>query len=104
MPLSKNRSYHSPKSPVISYKPSVPAPPSHNPERPGFMSNVWQGFGLGAGQAIAHNIFRSNPVPEYDECKKHEGKQYEECLKYRECMKQTNNDKAVCDNLNVNKW
>jgi hypothetical protein len=30
-------------------------------ERPGFFSNMWQGFGLGAGQAIAHNVFRSDP-------------------------------------------
>ncbi len=26
---------------------------------PGFFSNVWQGFGLGAGQSLAMNLFRS---------------------------------------------
>jgi hypothetical protein len=32
-------------------------------ESPGFFSNVKQGFALGMGQAIAHNIFRSAPPP-----------------------------------------
>ena len=62
------------KSPVKKYiaKPATVAPsptaPSsvyhhHNVEveRPGFFSNMWQGFGLGAGQAIAHNVFRKEP-------------------------------------------
>jgi hypothetical protein len=31
-------------------------------ENPGFFSNMFTGFGLGTGQAIAHNIFRSDPV------------------------------------------
>ncbi len=56
---AKKYSYTSPKSPV-----SVP---THNTmtvktENPGFFSNVFAGFGLGAGQAVAHNIFRSDPV------------------------------------------
>ena len=49
-----------------SNKPSAPVSPSlhHNikVEQPGFFSNILQGFGLGTGQAIAHNIFRSDPV------------------------------------------
>lgn len=56
---AKKYSYSSPKSPV-----SVP---SHTAmtvktENPGFFSNMLTGFGLGAGQSIAHNIFRSDPV------------------------------------------
>jgi hypothetical protein len=33
-------------------------------EQPGFFSNMFQGFALGAGQSIAMNIFRSNPKVE----------------------------------------
>lgn len=34
-------------------------------ERPGFFSNVWQGFGFGTGSAIANNMFRNNPIVEH---------------------------------------
>ena len=59
------------KAPAASTPPptaaSAPPTPSvvhhnHEIERPGFFSNMWTGFGLGAGQSIAHNIFRSDPV------------------------------------------
>ncbi len=40
--------------------PSVPVAPAATP---GFFSNAWQGFGFGAGQSIAANIFRSDPKP-----------------------------------------
>jgi hypothetical protein len=53
-----------------SSKPSAPTQSSNVPavqhsvkvEQPGFFSNIMQGFGLGTGQAIAHNIFRSDPI------------------------------------------
>jgi hypothetical protein len=32
---------------------------THAIQQPGFFSNMWQGFGLGAGQSIAFNMFRS---------------------------------------------
>ncbi len=32
-------------------------------QQPGFFSNMWQGFGLGAGQSIAFNMFRNDPKP-----------------------------------------
>lgn len=52
---------HRPPTPPTSGA-QAPHTVTHNVniERPGFFANVWQGFGLGAGQAIAHNIFRSS--------------------------------------------
>lgn len=143
---SRSCSYSSPRSPIrlptirtpSFYKPSIykavaptpapvaaPAPITH--ERPGFFSNMWQGFGLGAGQAIAHNIFRSNPtvthvhapepvpaqepasapVPtplnEYEECMKQKFNDRTLCIEFskefKECMKQTNDDISICKQL-----
>lgn len=95
---SASRSFSSPKSPVTiprkSYMPSTasvtpaPAAASVQQGRPGFFSNMWQGFGLGAGQAIAHNIFRSDPVVKHV----HTSVPKE----YDQCMKDNNNDKDLC--------
>lgn len=53
-------------APSKTQKAIVPPTQAHthtvSVERPGFFSNVWQGFGLGTGQAIAHSIFRSDPI------------------------------------------
>lgn len=52
---------------------SAPSAPLLTPEKPGFFANAWAGFGLGTGQAIAHNLFRSDPVQkpsEYEKCVK----------------------------------
>lgn len=66
-----SNTYSSPKSPVPPIRPPPVAPTTptlpvqnhvHHVERPGFFSNLWQGFGLGAGQSIAFNMFRSDPV------------------------------------------
>jgi hypothetical protein len=56
---SSSYSYSSPKSPV-SYSAPAPAPTTHTVkvEQPGFFSNVMQGFGLGAGQSMAFNLFK----------------------------------------------
>jgi hypothetical protein len=70
--------YSSPKSPISPLPTTVlplsrtTPPPIHSPpqvlnnsvqvQQPGFFSNMWQGFGLGAGQSIASNMFRSDPV------------------------------------------
>lgn len=126
-PSYSSYSYHSPKSIVLPSKTAAPTPAPVAPtsishyqekERPGFFSNMWQGFGLGAGQAIAHNIFRSNPVvthtyePTPTETKP---KEYEKCLqehkydkhiceealmKYNECLKVKDNEhKNLCKEL-----
>lgn len=62
---SRSYSYSSPKSPVPtpSYSSSASSVQQHNVkvEQPGFFSNVLQGFGLGAGQSLAFNLFRSSP-------------------------------------------
>ena len=80
---------------------------NHKIEQPGFFSNVMQGFGLGAGQSIAMNIFRSptevkhihdSPTPTptlsiYDKCIK-DGNNKESCTLYTQCMK--NYDNSIC--------
>jgi hypothetical protein len=71
-----------------SAPPSVQHFHSHNVERPGFFSNMWQGFGLGAGQAIAHNWFRNDPVVKHV----HEVMPKE----YEQCMKDNQGDKDLC--------
>lgn len=104
-PLKLSYSYSSPKAPV-----SVPTssttntlPVQHHKvevEKPGFFSNMWQGFGLGAGQSIAMNIFRSDPVVKHF----HETptvkatSELESNLpkEFVQCMKDNNNDKDLC--------
>jgi hypothetical protein len=53
-----------------------------------------QGFGLGIGQSLAFNLFRSDPVvkhvhvsPEYTQCMEQK-KDTEECKKYLETAKE----------------
>lgn len=100
-------SYSSPKSPVPapSIAPSAPSTVHHNHQvqQPGFFSNMWQGFGLGAGQSIAMNIFRSDPKVTHV----HENisttssipvNSLERSLpkEFVQCMKENNNDKDLC--------
>jgi hypothetical protein len=59
---------------------------------------MWQGFGLGAGQSIAMNIFRSDPkvthvhenVPATSTSESLYSKEYIQCLK------DNSNDKDLC--------
>jgi hypothetical protein len=83
-----------PRASSASRKPSLPpSRPSHTPtvqhsvevKQPGFFSNVFQGFALGAGQSLAFNMFRSDPVV------KHEHIQVPS-KEYQQCMKENNND------------
>jgi hypothetical protein len=65
---------------------------------------MWQGFGLGAGQSIAMNIFRSDPKVTHV----HENaaaptvtantSSLEKSLpkEFVQCMKENNNDKDLC--------
>jgi hypothetical protein len=119
---SKSYSYSSPKSPV-TVSPSALTPSvvhhNHQLERPGFFSNMWQGFGLGAGQSIAMNIFRSDPkvthvhenAPstasglssseslysrEFAQCLKDKYDDKEACKQYIQCLKDNKDDKALC--------
>ena len=87
-PISHNNIAHRNKStsPTIIHNHS-----ETKTSQPGFFSNVSQGFGLGAGQAIAHNIFRQDPIikhvyesnepNEYIQCMK-EYNDVEECKQY----------------------
>lgn len=111
MPRSSSRS----KSPTISKSPasinlhskptSKPATVNHNHtvevERPGFFSNMWTGFGLGTGQAIAHNIFKSDPIVKHvheNGSAVQSSSNLEKALpkEFVQCMKDNNNDKDLC--------
>ena len=116
-------SYSSPKSPL----PAPTPPPSssvvnhnHQLQQPGFFSNMWQGFGLGAGQSIAMNIFRSDPKvthvhenassttttqavsteslysTEFSKCMKEKWDDKETCKQYVQCLKDNKDDKSLC--------
>ena len=125
--LSKpSYSYSSPKSPVSA--PTVASTPQHSVvnhthqvQQPGFFSNMWQGFGLGAGQSIAMNIFRSDPKvthvhenapssssvssvsgsesfysKEFNQCMKDKWDDKETCKQYVQCLKDNKDDIALC--------
>jgi hypothetical protein len=86
-------SYSSPKSPISSPVSSSIVHHNHQIERPGFFSNMWQGFGLGAGQSIAMNMFRSDPKVTHI----HENAPVSNLPKeYIQCMKESDNDKEAC--------
>ncbi len=89
---------------------------NHTVEKPGFFSNMWQGFGLGAGQSIAHNIFRSNPettvkhvhthipIPaEYDRCLEDNYNNKQKCTEYlnkhQQCMTESSNKDSCKDHF-----
>lgn len=89
---------------------------NHSVEKPGFFSNMWQGFGLGAGQSIAFNIFRSNPVTTVNHVHTEVPKEYENCIKesfndkqkcaeylkkYEQCMKESNNKESCKDHFKI---
>ncbi len=96
-----------PQQPVPAPAAPAPAPATvqqHNVkvEQPGFFTNVWQGFGLGAGQAIAHNIFRRDPAPPAPAPSQAQVAVYSEATthnfpkEYNQCMKDNNNDTELC--------
>jgi hypothetical protein len=110
---SSRLSYSSPKTPINipSYKPSPPVTSStpvsssvvhhnHQLERPGFFSNMWSGFGLGAGQSMAMNMFRSDPVVKHVHETPNSKSTSESELnlpkEFIQCMKDNNNDKDLC--------
>jgi hypothetical protein len=64
----------------------------HKTETPGFFSNVMQGFGLGAGQSLAMNLFRSPTEV------KHTYQSSPDSLpkEYVQCMKESQNNKEAC--------
>jgi len=119
---SRRRPSYSPSKslPPISKPAIIPTPvqTSVQVQQPGFFSNMWQGFGLGAGQSIAHNIFRSDPKvthvhentlatstvstseslysKEYIQCMKDKYDDKEVCKQYIQCLKDNSNDKDLC--------
>ncbi len=74
---------------------------SPSAQQPGFFSNMLQGFGLGAGQSIAMNIFRSDPKVTHI----HENANTSNNVsslemnlpkEFVQCMKENNNKKDLC--------
>lgn len=97
--------YSSPKSPIPT---SLYTPPQvqHNVsiQKPGFFSNMWQGFGLGAGQSIAMNIFLSDPtvshvhenIPKSTSLPNTTSLEANLPKEFVQCVKDNNNDKDLC--------
>jgi hypothetical protein len=77
--------YQSPLAPPIPYSPNIPQPP-------GFLSSVVQGFGLGAGSSIAHNMFDSNKTVIHTQ--KYEGpcakekEIFDKCIQHRQTVEE----------------
>ena len=95
-PSSRFSSTTSISKPITSTQPSVN---HHQPQQPGFLSNMWQGFGLGAGQSIAMNMFRSDPkVTHIHETQPNSIVQQTtiESKEYIQCMKESQNNKEAC--------
>jgi len=115
-------SYASRTSPAPTPAPT-PAPsvsqqsiPQIQVQQPGFFSNMWQGFGLGTGQSIAMNLFRSNPTvthihetsggsttstespysKEFIQCMKDNNNDKNICNQYTQCLKDNKDDKEFC--------
>ncbi len=90
------------KAPVT--KPTVTPPVvqhNHQIQQPGFFSNILQGFGLGTGQAIAHNIFRSDPVVKHVTVPTNTS-EIQQPKAYIQCMKEYDN-KDLCEQYLENK-
>lgn len=111
MPRSSSPSRSTPavkpvaQRPVATVPAATPVPPTSSPhqyqhnvrvERLGFFTNVWQGFGLGAGQAIAHNIFRSSAEPTATAPSQPSVATNELPKEFTQCMKEHNNDIELC--------
>ncbi len=76
-----------------SYKPTTTTTTSHvshsvDIKQPGFFSNVFQGFGLGTGQSLAFNMFRSDPVVKHQ----HIQVDPKTTQEYQQCMQDYDNE------------
>ena len=87
------------KSSIFPAKtPSAPTPPTIQLERPGFFSNMWTGFGLGAGQSIAANIFRSPTEVVHTHQTIGAGSKYSS-REFVQCMEESAKDFELCKHL-----
>lgn len=74
--------------------PPVQTQVTHSIEKPGIFSSIKQGFGLGVGQSIAMNLFRSNPEVKHDPV--YQSQSQSQSKEYLQCMEETGQDKEVC--------
>ena len=111
---SYSRPSYTPRSTPVAPAPatvptatSVPIQHIIQVQQPGFFSSIIQGFGLGAGQSIAHNIFRSNPTVTHihetassastaSSALTNSSKTESLSKEYIQCMKDNNDDKDFC--------
>ncbi len=97
MPRGSSKSIFSSKSSVSKPVTTPSYTQQHNVkvEQPGFFSNVMQGFGLGAGQSLAFNMFRSSPIVQQP-TNKTETQDIPFPKEYIQCMKEYNNNSDAC--------
>ena len=89
-PISR---YSSPRSPTPIAVSRLAVQPQ---QRPGFFSNMWQGFGLGTGMNIANSLFGQTTktvvmAPAAEPLLPPKPKEYVQC------MKDNDNDKELCE-------
>ncbi len=86
---------HSPLAPPVP--PLAPPPQTVQIQPPGFFSSMWQGFGLGAGSSIAHNMFDSpktvihkneEPIPKYTGPCAKQKETFDKCIEHRQTIEE----------------
>jgi hypothetical protein len=96
-PIPKySNNMQSPLAPPIPHTPHTPpATQTIQVQPPGFFSSMWQGFGLGAGSSIAHNMF-DNPktvihkeeTPKYTGPCPKEKEVFDKCIEHRQTLEE----------------
>ena len=83
----------SPLAPPIPHTPNPP-PQTVQIQPPGFLSSVLQGFGLGTGSAIAHNMFDNTKTVIHKEEPKYSGpcakekEVFDKCIQHRQSVEE----------------
>jgi hypothetical protein len=77
----------SPLAPPIPPSPNPPVTQTVQVQQPGLFSNMWQGFGFGAGSSIAHNMFdKDKTVIHKEEPPKYTGPCAKEKIIFDKCI------------------
>lgn len=88
-----------PRNQTATAKYASPRSPAPMPaaQRPGFFSNVWQGFGFGAGQSIAASMFGPSRPAASAAVAAAEPLLPLKPKEYVQCMKDNEGDKDLCE-------